>query len=203
MEKNKKIYLFIIISIIIILISIMIQNYNSLTYSYIYEKNALSELNFKDLLSLCKNISNTEMSLDPKATNRLMYQFTKDNELTLKVNFLLFNKSLIEKIRDVTGNQKLVPCLEVPVEYRKYSNGSYMNWHFDTKILEDQYQYECVLTLTNTSDSLTIMNRILYNDEISSEPNSLMIVRAHGILHKVTETTKGERTILKFVLYEE
>ena len=181
----------------------MIQNYNSLTYSYIYEKNALPEVYFKDLLSLCKNISDNEMVLDFKATNRLMYEFTKYNKLTPIVNSLLFNKNLIEKIRDITGNQKLVPCLEVPVEYRKYSNGSYMNWHFDTKILQDQYQYECVLTLTNTSDSLTIMNRILYNDEISSEPNSLMIVRAHGILHKVTETTKGERTILKFVFFEE
>jgi hypothetical protein len=69
-------------------------------------------------------------------------------------------------------------------------------------MLKDQLQYECVITLTNTSDSLTLFDKILYNDEIYTKPNSILIVRARGIRHMVTKTIKGSRTILKFVLYE-
>jgi hypothetical protein len=32
-----------------------------------------------------------------------------------------------------------------------------------------------------------------------TEPNTLLVVRANGISHKVTPLTKGERTILKLV----
>jgi hypothetical protein len=142
------------------------------------------------------------MVTDPKATNRLMYIFKEGDKKTKFIQTLLFNENLINKIRDLTGNYNLYPCLEVPIEYRKYSKGSYMSWHRDTKILPNQNQYECVLTLTNTSDSITLMDNILFNDYISSEANSLIIVRANGINHMVTETRKGERTIIKFVFYE-
>jgi hypothetical protein len=199
MEKTNKNYSLVVYIIILLIIIVIVYEYNVnfFKYSYVYEKNIYSEKNFNDILLLCNSINTEDMVLDPKAINRLMYEFKPGI-----IESLLFNKKFIKKIRELTGNYNLYPCLDVPIEYRKYSIGSSMNWHSDTKILKDQYQYECVLTLTNTSDSLTIMNRILYNDEISSEPNSLMIVRAHGILHKVTETTKGERTILKFVFYE-
>ena len=204
MEKNNKNTL-LIINIIIILIIILVvyeYNINFLNYSYIYEKNIYTNKEFNNILSICKTISSDDMILDPKATNRLMYEFTNKDKKTELLQSLLFNKKFIKKIRKLTGNVKLYPCLKVPIEYRKYTKGSYMNWHRDTQILKDQYQYECVLTLTNTSDSLTLMDNVLYNDKISTKPNSLVIVRAHGIRHMVTETQNGERTILKFVFYE-
>jgi len=202
-KKNNNYLLFISI-IILIIISLILYDYNInfLKYSYVYEKNIYSEDEFDNILKLCSNINQDDMVLDPKATNRLMYEFTNTNEKTLVIQSLLFNNNFINKVRILTRNDKLIPCLEVPIEYRKYTIGSSMDWHFDTKILKDQYQYECVLTLTNTSDSKTLINRLFYNDDISSEPNSLIIVRAHGVLHKVTETKNGERTILKFVFCE-
>ena len=77
-----------------------------------------------------------------------------------------------------------------------------MKWHRDTKMLKNQLQYECVITLTNTSDSLTLLDKILYNDKISTEPNSILIVRARGSRHMVTKTINGNRTILKFIVYQ-
>jgi hypothetical protein len=91
------------------------------------------------------------------------------------------------------GHEKL------PIEYRKYPIGSSgMDWHRDTPLIGKQY--ECVYTVTNTSDSFT-----LYKDWLGrvhskwTEPGSLVIVRAGGVLHSVTPVHKGERTIVKFV----
>jgi hypothetical protein len=142
------------------------------------------------------------MELDDKASKRLMYQFKKDDPKTKLIEKLLYNKEFIEKVRKLIGNDKLVPYLKIPIEYRKYKNGSYMKWHRDTKMIKDQLQYECVITLTNTSDSLTLLDKILYLDKISTEPNSILIVRARGIRHMVTKTIEGSRTILKFVVYQ-
>jgi hypothetical protein len=142
------------------------------------------------------------MVIDYKATNRLMYQFDNNNKNTQLLQSFIFNNNFIQKVRNLTNNYKLVPCLKIPIEYRKYTKGSYMKWHSDAKILSDQLQYECVITLTNTSNSFTLFDKILYIDKIYTEPNSLIVVRANGISHMVTETTTGERTILKFVFYE-
>ena len=167
----------------------------SLTFS-IYEKNIYDAPTFNQIKSICDNIPREQMHPDNKATGRLMYTFP-----TTDTNFysLVYNQNFIKKVRDLTGNQSLIPCLQVPVEYRKYTIGSYMDWHRDTQMLPDQLQYECVITLENTSDSLTILDKLIYKQNISSEPNSLTIVCAKGINHKVTPTSQGERTILKVV----
>ena len=70
-----------------------------------------------------------------------------------------------------------------------------MKKHKDTLIYNIP-QYECVLTLSNTTDSVTIMGG---NKSIKARPNSLIIVRAQGIEHEVTKVTTGERTFLKFI----
>jgi hypothetical protein len=75
--------------------------------------------------------------------------------------------------------------------------GSFMKKHRDTMIYKIP-QYECILTLTNTTDSVTDMN----GTQIKSEPNSLIIVRANGIPHSVTKVNKGERKFLKFIFTE-
>lgn len=86
----------------------------------------------------------------------------------------------------------------IPVEYRQYPIGSQgMVWHRDTCLVGRQY--ECVYTVTNTSDSLT-----LYKDmfgrihSVRTEPNSLIVVQAGGAEHAVTPVTIGERSIVKF-----
>lgn len=89
---------------------------------------------------------------------------------------------------------------EFPVEYRKYPPGAGgMIWHRDLELVGRQYEF--VYTVQNTSDSHT-----LYKDffgkvhSVWTEPNSLIILRASGVLHSVTPVTTGERTIVKFAL---
>ena len=90
---------------------------------------------------------------------------------------------------------------DVPVEYRVYPVGGSMDWHKDVA-LYTQPQYEIVYTVTNTSDSTTE-----WEDERTgmryggwTEPNSVIVVRAEGAPHRVTGVTRGERSIIKFVL---
>jgi len=164
----------------------------------IYKKNIFSAQTFRHVLSACKNIRDDKMVLDPKATGRLMYEFKSTDPLVSTI----FNKPFIQKIRQITGNYNLVPCYEVPIEYRKYKKGSHMDWHRDSQMLDDQLQYECVVTLTNTSDSKSLFKKDERVQSVSSEPNSIIIVQARGIPHKVTKTNSGERTILKLVFKE-
>lgn len=151
---------------------------------------------FDKINTICNKISANQMQIDEKAIGRLMYTFPINDP----IYSLVYNPDFIQKMRQLTTNPNLVPALEVPIEYRKYLVGSSMNWHKDTQMLPDQNQYECVITLTNTSDSVTLIDKIHSIEKISSDPNSIVIVRANGVKHKVTETTRGERTILKVVM---
>lgn len=170
----------------------------NMNINMIYEKNVFTKDIFNKIVSMCDTISEKEMTTDPKASGRLMYVFDKNDPIYK----LVYNKIFINKVRSITGNYQLMPCREVPMEYRKYTKGSHMRWHRDTQMLPDQLQYECVVTLSNTSDSKTLFNKKSHIEEISSEPNSVILVRAQGIPHKVTKTNKGERTILKIVFKE-
>jgi hypothetical protein len=89
--------------------------------------------------------------------------------------------------------------ITVPIEYRKYKvGGGGMKWHRDMSLIGQQY--ECVYTLTNTSDSYTVSRDWLGNQyPVWAEPNSLIVVRAKGVMHGVTPVTTGERSIVKFV----
>jgi hypothetical protein len=194
----------VLICILVLIILLILYEYktNYFRYNAIYEKNIYSKKIFDKILLLCNEIKTENMELDDKASKRLMYVFKKDDPKTKLIKELIFNKEFIEKIRKLIGNDRLVPYLKIPIEYRKYQKDAYMKWHRDTKMLKDQLQYECVITLTNTSDSLTLLDKILYWDKISTEPNSILIVRARGIRHMVTKTINGSRTILKFVFYQ-
>ena len=77
-----------------------------------------------------------------------------------------------------------------------------MKWHRDTMLIGRQY--ECVYTLTNTSDSVTKWRDFIGNEHpVRPEPNSLIVVQAGGVEHAVTPVTIGERTIVKFVFCEQ
>ena len=93
--------------------------------------------------------------------------------------------------------------ITVPVEYRKYQVGcGGMQWHRDTPLIG--HQYECVYTVTNTSDSVTIRRDWLGNEHaVWAEPNSLLVVQAGGVMHGVSPVTTGERSIVKFVFCDQ
>ncbi len=105
--------------------------------------------------------------------------------------------SYTNKIKKNTNNNQIYLAKNFPIEYRKYIQGSFMNKHRDHLIYKKS-QYECVLTLSNTTDYYTILG----NKKIKSKPNSLIIVKAQGIEHEVTKVNQGERYFLKFIFTE-
>jgi len=164
----------------------------------VYKQRVYDKEDFIKILAYAKKIKESDMILDPKASGRLMYVINDNHPI---IPIICSNK-LINQVRKITGNKHLKPNLDIPIEYRKYVIGSYMDWHKDQQMLPDQLQYECVITLTNNSDSFTLLKCENGVKEISTTPNSLLIVRAKGITHKVTRLGKGERTILKMVFSE-
>ena len=89
-----------------------------------------------------------------------------------------------------------------PPEYRRYTLGARMPKHRDMLVFgeRDPPQLECLLTLSNTSDSVTLFWRggSARPVAVRTEPNSVLVVRAEGAEHEVTRVGRGERTILKF-----
>jgi len=200
--KNKQFALFTTIFLVIFVILVLykpIAQTLFFYYSSIYEKNILPPTHFQQIQNLCRSYNESNMVVDPKASGRLMHILPVQDP----IYSVLFQPDFIEKIRKLCGNSRLVPCLEIPIEYRKYLLGSNMKWHRDTQMLPT-LQYECVITLENTSDSKTIAKNWcgLFTRKLTTEPNSILIVRAKGVEHCVTTTTVGSRTILKFVFCE-
>jgi hypothetical protein len=149
----------------------------------------------------------------------------ENNDIVIKYNFLSsddFNE-LVDSLRsfvpvkDLRTSERLsvnIDCPKIndiifkyffkskhtpsfPIEYRCYFEGSKgMGWHSDTKLFDHDNYYEAVLTIDNESDSL-----FEYGDiSMWVPPNTLVLVRPEGIAHRVTELTKGYRTILKFIV---
>ena len=159
----------------------------------VYVKEVYQPAAFKMIQDHCDTIR--DMVPDPKAKGRLMHIFDTVDPFVDSI----YNEDLVNAVRSATGNNRLDRCTSVPVEYRTYGPGSSMHWHKDQPMLPDQLQYECVITLRNTSDSKTLLEN---KKGIKTEPNSLLVVRANGINHSVSPTTKGSRSILKVVFSE-
>jgi hypothetical protein len=167
--------------------------------AYFYSTNVYSSTHFRSIRKACDAIPEEAMKLDwePTTKDRLTYLFKNTDPLVSRI----YNKDLVQAVRVLTGNERLEPCDQIPVEYRVYGVGSSMNWHTDRQMLPDQRQYECVITLRNTSDSETLVKQGTRNTHIKTEPNSLFVVQAKGVSHCVTPLTKGSRSILKVVFY--
>jgi hypothetical protein len=87
------------------------------------------------------------------------------------------------------------------VSPRVFLEGCYMGWHIDY-IHEHALEpvYECVLTLSNTSDSTTMFKRGPRIESIHSKPGSVVVLQRRGVCHQVTPVTLGERVTVKFSL---
>lgn len=114
------------------------------------------------------------------------------------IDHLVYHQSITDRIAHLL-NKQIKPCTHNPIECRLYTVGSYMDWHRDD-VLYFPPQYECILTLENSSDSRTEYEDIWGNvHSIATKPNSLLIVRGNGIKHRVTEMSRGQRKILKYI----
>ena len=87
-----------------------------------------------------------------------------------------------------------------PIEHRLYPIDSPgMKWHTDL-LMYEKPQYEAIYTIRNESKSVTQWKdgdgKI---NEIWTEPNSILLVKARGYEHHVTPPKIGEREILKLI----
>jgi len=106
-------------------------------------------------------------------------------------------KQMRERLQALT-QPEAVPG-DFPMEIRLYPLGASMDWHVDDLMYQEP-QYELVYTLDNTSDSYTEFEdssgRV---HSIWAQPNSLLVIRAAGVRHRVTTVSEGERSIIKFL----
>jgi chitinase len=156
-------------------------------FHYKYIENFLDKNDFDIIVKIIEKYNNEKLDISP-IQNRFNIEITEP----IISNIL---KKYTDKIKKIIQNQYIYLAKNFPIEYRKYIIGSFMKKHCDTIIYKIP-QYECVLTMHNSSDSYTIMND---NMKISTTENSLLIVRANGIPHEVTQLQQGERKILKFI----
>jgi hypothetical protein len=190
MKPTKTIYLC-LAAIICSLVAVYIY-YQTRPFTYAYVPDFLDKADYALLVGELK-----------KYDERLYYSKETNNNLVrynLAVNEPPITQ-LLEKyqptINHLTQNPRIYLAKNFPIEYRQYVPGSFMHMHRDQLIYKIP-QYECVLTLSNTTDSVTK----LAGKPIKAQPNSLMIVQAQGIEHEVTRVTQGERKFLKFIFTE-
>ena len=199
--KQIKPFIFINISIIFGIITYFIINKYNKTYSnkkYIYKENFLQEADFNKLLYELKQYDERLTASKENYDSVVRYNLVIDNNSTSSLNpVATILKKYQREIINLTHNPNIYLATNFPIEYRKYVPGSFMKKHKDVLIYKIP-QYECVLTLSNTTDSVTKMEDI----PIKATPNSLLIVKALGVEHEVTEVIKGERKFIKFIFTE-
>jgi len=166
--------------------------------TYIYKEKFLKE---DDFANLVKELTHYNECLDASkeiAVNVIRFNLTVDTNSSGSLHpVTAILKKYEPAIRQLAGQDNIYLAKNFPIEYRKYVPGSFMRKHIDTLIYKIP-QYECVLTLSNTTDSVTNMKDV----PVKAAPNSLMMVKALGIEHEVTPVTKGERKFLKFIFTE-
>jgi len=166
--------------------------------TYIYKEKFLKE---DDFANLVKELTHYNECLDASkeiAVNVIRFNLTVDTNSSGSLHpVTAILKKYEPAIRELAGQDNIYLAKNFPIEYRKYVPGSFMRKHIDTLIYKIP-QYECVLTLSNTTDSVTNMKDV----PVKAAPNSLMMVKALGIEHEVTPVTKGERKFLKFIFTE-
>lgn len=140
------------------------------------------------------------ITYDKRVPERKTYMYKNNNNIKFSelTNMLHTNelKYLLENSLD-----KKYKTNNFPIEYRIYDSKSKgMLWHVDKEIFDGIY-YECVLTLSNNSQSLfEYIDMYGKLQKIKTKPNTLVCVTPSSIKHRVTPSISGDREILKFVI---
>ena len=162
----------------------------------IYIKNAYNDDIFNQIKNELKYFKKY-LSVDKRVPGRKSICINNKH----KLNKLIYNSTFIKSLQNIILSK--LKKTSYPIEYRKYFTGSQgIKWHKD-KSLFTKPQYELVLTIENSSDSKTMWkdkNNKLHS--IKTKPNSIIMVKAHDIEHKVTKINNGERFIIKFILFD-
>jgi hypothetical protein len=161
-------------------------------FSYVYQDNFMDPKDFQKLLCELKKYDDQLDKSKEETPNVIRYNLKMESPIV--INLI---KKYENKIKSLTKNYSLYLAKNFPIEYRKYVPGSFMAKHRDVLIYKLP-QYECVFTLSNSTDSYTDVE----GKKIKSKPNSLIILKANGVEHEVTKVTTGERKFLKFIFTE-
>jgi hypothetical protein len=204
MEKTIK-FIFLILVIILVLYSHQYgkspldefidygsKKINKDVFGYVYKQDFMDRTDYKILLEELKKYDQKLEKSWQNSKNVKRYNFVLDSPVIIQLI-----KKYENKIRHLTHNISIYLANNFPIEYRKYVEGSFMKKHRDVQIYKLP-QYECVLTLSNSTDSFTDIE----GRKIKAEPNSIIILKANGVEHEVTKVTHGERKFLKFIFTE-
>lgn len=186
---GKKLLFTIIFLIVIFLLFLNLPKTNHSNDQIIYIPNFLSESEYQ----MIKQSIQEDQRPFRINWNNLQTKPLKDDIY----HQLFYSPQSLSKVQQYTGNtvQKSI----IPPEYRIYSKHKGMDWHTDT-LLYKEPQYECVYTIENTSDSTTdYLNQKGQLHSVRTEPNSLMLVKANGYMHRVKPVNRGKRTIIKLI----
>ena len=149
---------------------------------------------------------NKHLKYDTRMIERKTYLFKKQSNKYNDLYDLLYNDKFISTTEKYinSNNKRDIRKLQInsfPIEYRKYDkNSAGMEWHKDLAIFNGDSYYECVLTITNNSESyFEYINREGFKERIYTKPNMLICVMPNIVPHYVSPTNNGEREILKFI----
>jgi hypothetical protein len=163
----------------------------------IYLKNILSNEDYKTIKNECTLLLPYLVPDESIAINRCHVKIESNNPIYQ----FFYSKQFMSYLSDIVG-MNVKSFTELPIEFRYYTIGSKMNWHRDSIISRNNRgcpQLEVVFTIHNTSNSKTewIDDETGVVHITSSLPNSIMITQGGSVMHQVTETTIGNRSILK------
>ena len=152
-----------------------------------------------DILKIKEKINNIQRNVD-------WFKMTNDSSLKVSRSQTrpLYKRNSIhsELFKIIESSLEIINLKLIfdQISPRKYEIGDFMEWHSDYSSypISNTLEYECILVLENTSDSITqfkVEDRI--EDYVSKEGDLLILCR-QGIEHQVTKVTKGNRLTLKF-----
>lgn len=195
--SNKMKRNFLIIVFVVVILIIVWAFAESKPNSPPYIENFLSENDFREI---CQDFDTrlSKMRHEKHENVNRQNQFVERDSIVYSI---LSRPEYREKLRSYMGDAPVYLARNHPIEYRRYFPGSFMKAHRDVQLYRVP-QWECILTLFNTSDSRTLF----YTDHsvmsIRPEPNSVMFVRANGVRHEVLPIREGERRFIKFIMTE-
>tara|TARA_A100001015_G_C14966667_1_gene703251 strand:+ start:1145 stop:1687 length:543 start_codon:yes stop_codon:yes gene_type:complete len=154
-----------------------------------------SKKDFKIIKKLCAQKK-------PKYDKRIQSRKTlcllkKDNK---QLYDIIYNNNKLKKIISEIWKRKYNKDPSFPIEYRIYpKKSSGMRFHTDLSMFSPDC-LELVLTLNNNSDSMFQWFESNKIKEIRPKENTLCIVKPNSVIHGVTSTGNGKRSILKFII---
>jgi hypothetical protein len=167
-------------------------NYNNQLFIF---NDFFSNTNFNKIKNIVKN-------LDFKKDNRVTERKTlclDANQFSELYNIVYNNPKIKSIINDINSKEFNNPP-RFPMEYRIYPKGSKgMRWHIDTSLFSPD-AIEGVITIDNNSPSEFNWMQGLLKKNIKPKSNTLALVKPGTVMHSVSGTEDGYRTIIKFVI---